>query len=562
MKKTILFGMAAASVMMLAASCSSSDVEETATGQAQVSFKISADTKANIRATRAISDGTGTDKLMYRVFDKDGNVIATQALTTETATDLLTGHTVTLALAKGQTYKVAFWAQNSNCTAYTVDQNMNVTVNYAGANNDETRDAFFKTVDITVTGNTAGSVTLTRPFAQVNVGDTDADKAAAAEAGTVITESSVTIKNAATSLNVVTGKVSGSADVTYTSAAIPTEKLSVDIDGDGTKEDYNYLSMCYVLPNDETTGAAATVAEAAFTFKPATGDDIVLKDGLQNIPLQRNYRTNIVGNLLAGNATFTVKVDPAYEGDYNPTLGPVYTVTTSDELATAAKNENAIITLSGSDAFTLPTSIADGVTIKGETQSAVLEANTAVAYHGMNVKFENLTYKNSTGNYVGIQHSNSVAYSNCIIEGKPTMYATTATFDNCTFKASTYEYCIWTYGSQDITFNKCTFDTMGKAVKVYIENNSALNQVATFNGCTFKATNIPDGKGKAAIEIDGTLNTTGSYAVYINNCTESGMVAGETSGEKMWNCDKGSNTTTVYVDGTKVYENGNKVTTE
>ena len=560
MKKTILFGMAAASLMMLAASCSSSDVEETATDQALVSFKISADTKANIRATRAISDGTGTNQLTYRVFDKDGNAIATQALTKETATDLLTGHTVTLSLAKGQTYKVAFWAQNSNCTAYTVGEDMNVTVNYAGANNDETRDAFFKTVDITVTGNMSESVTLTRPFAQLNVGDTDDDLDAAKAANTVITESAVTIKNAATSLDVKTGKVSGSAEVTYASAAIPTEKLSVDIDGDGAKEDYNYLSMCYVLPNDETTGAAATVAEAAFTFKPATGEAIVLEDGLQNIPLQRNYRTNIVGNLLASTATFTVKVDPAYVGDYNQKLGPTFTVTSSAELAAAALTENAIITLSGTAAFTLPTSIADGVTIKGEKQSAVIEANTGVTYSGKNVKFENLTYKNSTGNYVGIYHSNSVAYSNCIIEGKPTMYATTATFDNCTFKASTYEYCIWTYGSQNITFNKCTFDTMGKAAKVYIENNAALNQVATFNGCTFKATNIPDGKGKAAIEIDGTLNLNGSYTVYINNCTEDGMVAGETSGEKMWNCDKGSNTTTVYVDGTKVYENGNKVT--
>ena len=558
MKKTILFGMAAASLMMLAASCSSSDVEETATDQALVSFKISADTKANIRATRAISDGTGTNQLTYRVFDKDGNAITTQDLKTEDATDLLTGHTVTLALAKGQTYKVAFWAQNSNCTAYTVGEDMNVAVSYDGENNDETRDAFFKTVDITVTGNMSESVTLTRPFAQINVGDTDDDKDAAAEAGTVITESSVTIKNAATSLDVKTGKVSGSADVTYASAAIPTEKLSVDIDGDGTKEDYNYLSMCYVLPNDETTGAAATVAEAAFTFTPAQGADIVLKDGLQNIPLQRNYRTNIVGNLLASTATFTVKVDPAYEGDYNPKLGPTFTVTSSAELATAALTENAIITLSGSDAFTLPTSIADGVTIKGETQNAVIEANTATS--GIkNVKFENLTYKNSTGNYIGIQHSNSVAYSNCIIEGKPTMYATTATFDNCTFKASTYEYCIWTYGSQNITFNNCKFETKGKAVKIYIESAGVV-QVATFNNCEFKATDVESGKGKAAIEIDGRPNTTGSYTVYINNCTEDGMVAGETSGEKMWNCDAGSNTTTVYVDGTKVYENGNKVT--
>jgi hypothetical protein len=559
MKKTILFGMAAASLMMLAASCSSSDVEETATDQALVSFKISADTKANIRATRAISDGTGTNKLMYRVFDKDGAIITTQALKTEDATDLLTGHTVTLALAKGQTYKVAFWAQNSNCTAYTVGEDMNVAVSYDGENNDETRDAFFKTVDVTVTGNMSESVTLTRPFAQINVGDTDDDLAAAKTAGTVITESAVTIKNAATSLDVKTGKVSGSAEVTYTSAAIPTEKLSVDIDGDGTKEDYNYLSMCYVLPNDETTGAAATVAEAAFTFKPTKGDDIVLKDGLQNIPLQRNYRTNIVGNLLASTATFTVKVDPAYEGEYNQKLGPVFTVSSSDELAAAALTENAIITLSGSEAFTLPTSIADGVTIKGETQSAVIEATTAVTYGDKNVKFENLTYSNSSVNYIGLQHATSVSYKNCVITGRPTMYATTATFDNCTFKQDEFDYCIWTYGSQDITFNNCTFDTMGKAVKIYTESG-ALVQVATFNKCTFKATNIPEGKGKAAIEIDGTLNLNGSYTVYINNCTEDGMVAGETSGEKMWNCDKGSNTTTVYVDGKKVYDNGTKVT--
>lgn len=550
MKKTILFGMAAASLMMLAASCSSSDVEETATDQALVSFKISADTKANIRATRAISDGTGTNQLTYRVFDKDGNAITTQALKTEDANDLLTGHTVTLALAKGQTYKVAFWAQNSNCTAYTVDENMNVAVNYAGANNDETRDAFFKTVDITVTGNMSESVTLTRPFAQINVGDTDDDLAAAKEAGTVITESAVTIKNAATSLDVKTGKVSGSAEVTYASAAIPTEKLSVDIDGDGAKEAYNYLSMCYVLPNDETTGAAATVAEAAFTFTPATGEAIVLEDGLQNIPLQRNYRTNIVGNLLASTATFTVKVDPAYEGEYNQKLGPTFTVTSSADLAAAALTENAIITLSGSDAFTLPTSIADGVTIKGETQSAVIKANTGVTYSGKNVKFENLTYKNSTGNYVGIYHSNSVAYSNCIIEGKPTMYATTATFDNCTFKASTYEYCIWTYGSQNLTFNKCTFDTMGKAVKVYNES-ATLNQVATFNGCTFKATNIPEGKGKAAIEIDSRQTTNGNYKVVVNNCTHTGFVAGEISGNTLWNVE-GSNAT-VIVDGTTVF---------
>ena len=549
MKKNFFWGMIAASAMVLATSCSSEAldaVEES--NKAQVTFNVSADAAT---LTRAISDGTGADKLVYRVFDKDGKAISSLKKTeVSNLSDLTTGHNVTLTLAKGQTYKVAFWAQNSSCSAYTLDDDMNVSVSYENAaNNDETRDAFFKTVEITVKGDATETVELKRPFAQLNVANTDDDKTAAEASGIVIEKSAVTIKNAATKLNVLDGTVSGEADVTYTTATIPAEKLAVDMDADGAKENYNYLSMCYVLPNDATTGAAKTVAEVAFSFAPKSGEAIELKDGLQNIPLQRNYRTNIVGNILSANATFNVKIDAAYEGEEN-----IHLVTNSTELAAAAKIKNAIVKLAASESdYTLPTSVADGVTFIGAgTENTNVVANSAVTYNGMNVSFENLTYSNASKDYIGLQHTASVSYKDCVITGRPTMYATTATFDNCTFKQDTYDYCIWTYGSKDITFNNCTFETMGKAVKIYNET-STLVQKATFNGCTFKATNIPEGKGKAAIEIDGTLITAGSYTVNINNCTESGMVDGETSSNKMWNVDKGSNTTTVYVDGTKVY---------
>ena len=163
----MLFTMLAASTMMLATGCSSSDdtVATQESNLATVSFSVQADA---VVGTRAISDGTGADELIYRVFDKEGHVIsASLAKKTETG--------LTVYLAKGQTYKVAFWAQDANCTAYTVDDNMGVTVNYAGVNNDETRDAFFKTVDVTVTGDMSVDVTLKRPFAQINVGCTTDD---------------------------------------------------------------------------------------------------------------------------------------------------------------------------------------------------------------------------------------------------------------------------------------------------------------------------------------------------------------------------------------------------
>ena len=235
MNNNLLFTMLAASTMMLATGCSSSDdtVATQESNLATVSFSVQADA---VVGTRAISDGTGADELIYRVFDKE------------------------VYLAKGQTYKVAFWAQDANCTAYTVDDNMGVTVNYAGVNNDETRDAFFKTVDVTVTGDMSVDVTLKRPFAQINVGCTTDDWNAAQASNINVKTSAVTIKDAATKLNVIDGTVSGNQDVTYAAANIPTETLKVDADGDGTKEEYKYLSMCYILPNETTTGAAKTTA--------------------------------------------------------------------------------------------------------------------------------------------------------------------------------------------------------------------------------------------------------------------------------------------------------------
>ena len=70
MKKVTIFGMFAA--LMLANSCSDdNNVSQADSSLAQVTFKVSADGAL----TRAISDGTTVDELVYRVFDKNGNPI-------------------------------------------------------------------------------------------------------------------------------------------------------------------------------------------------------------------------------------------------------------------------------------------------------------------------------------------------------------------------------------------------------------------------------------------------------------------------------------------------------
>lgn len=314
MNKKYFLGMFAAAGMLLATSCSNDDLIEQGSGDmATVSFNI---TTEGAPMSRAISDGTKADKLVWRVYDKDGNVIAGQNNNVET--NFTSGQTVNVRLAKGQTYKVAFWAQDADCNAYKTDDLRAVTVDYTtvNANNDETRDAFFEVKQITVSGNKTEKVILNRPFAQINVGVTDEDWNAAVASGVTVATSSVKIENAATTIDLINGKVSGEENVTYIAAIIPggNNPLTGEKLRNVAGIDYNYLSMCYVLPNNDPAENVTTV-KAEFTFSAEGKGDIVLKDGLDNLNIQRNYRTNIVGTILTGKAEFNVVIDAKFDNE-------------------------------------------------------------------------------------------------------------------------------------------------------------------------------------------------------------------------------------------------------
>lgn len=323
MNKKLFLGMFAAAGMLFATSCSNDELDAVQSGnEAQVSFSLGLEGGI---ATRAISDGKSADVLMYAVFDEDGNRINTIQKVSRTGVTFPTTENITLA--KGQTYKVAFWAQDEDCEAYTVSDDMKVTVDYANknkGNNDETRDAFFKTVEFTVTGSTSIDVELKRPFAQINVGVTEADWDAAVASGIKVAQSSVVIENAATELNLLDGTVSGETEVevSYELADIPSDPaiLQVDTDGDGIKEDYKWLSMSYILPSAAPTGyEKAALENVAFVFA-SNGEPIEFNQGLNNVPVQRNWRTNIVGKILTGDITFNIVIDEEFEDDHNVKL--------------------------------------------------------------------------------------------------------------------------------------------------------------------------------------------------------------------------------------------------
>ena len=329
MRKHLFSSMLAATGILLLASCSSDELETNQLGNdTQMTFVINLDNGIGA-STRAISDGTQANKLVYAVYNEEGELVENainsatngQGINENAFSDGLTDN-VNLTLAKGQQYTIAFWAQNKECTAYDTGDLKNVTISYDGGNNDEPRDAFFCAKTFTVTGSQTIDVTLKRPFAQINVGVTQQDWNAAVASDIEVKQSKVVVKNAATSINLLTGATSGSQEVTYSLADIPAENLMVDADNDGTKEAYKWLSMSYILVADESEDGTspATLESLQFTFKPESGQEIVFDDGLNNVPVQRNWRTNILGQILSSNAQFNITLDPAYDNDNDVVL--------------------------------------------------------------------------------------------------------------------------------------------------------------------------------------------------------------------------------------------------
>ena len=539
MNKKLFLGMFAAAGMLLATSCSNDELDMVQSGnEAQVTFSLGLE---GCIATRAISDGTGAKKLVYAVYKLDENenpvlqkVVGSDGngqFVDEAAFDGGLTETVSVTLAKGQTYQVAFWAQNPICNAYTTTDLTNVKVDYEdAANNNDDRDAFFKTVEFTVNGNQTIDVELKRPFAQINVGVTEDDWNAAVASGITVAQSSVVIRNAATSINLLTGEVGDETtdvEVSYSSNRIPNEYLKVDLNGDTDYELYRWLSMSYILvadrnPDTDNNGVLgderATLESLQYTFSPMSGNNITFGDGLNSVPVQRNWRTNILGQLLTGNIEFNITINPIFDGEYNN--GEAYGVKANNTYYKTIKDAidaGATEIELAAGLWEMPSVSNTALKISGANKGAKIDLSDGVTLNNTSVDFTNVTIVKENEDYVGFHHANVLNYTDCVFENVYWAYGI-ETFTNCVFNQTSRDhYNIWTYGAKTATFTNCMFNSAGKSVLVYKEDGSEW-YTANFKNCVFNATEPVE--GKAAIEIDSHLNP---YNVNIENCTASGF---------------------------------------
>lgn len=315
--KKVLYLSAIALTSLIATSCASEEVAPVDNdGMTTLTVKLPAD-----MASRAFNSGTQAKNLYVAIYEADGDKkclfsnfggttgVNGMEVTNFNGTDLTT--TIKVSLVKNKTYDIYCWAQSYTMDTESpyqwneTDKSISVTYPSEMTNYDEGRDAFYGKLTSFQSGVTANhSITLKRPFAQINVGTNDlqAYKYASGNNDPVF---GMTVKGAATSVNLDTDAVSGSTNAVIATADSSTTTFEASVTG------LSYLAMGYVLPGEGLMEVDLNVDGDA-DFATYT-----------SVPSQMNYRTNIYGALLTNPEVFNVEIAPAFAGNNNVIDGAV-----------------------------------------------------------------------------------------------------------------------------------------------------------------------------------------------------------------------------------------------
>lgn len=285
-----------------------------------VAFTVSMDevqTKASGDES-AIADGSNIDILYYEVYGDDVRTDGAKPIYEGSLMDRNTegDFVLEIQLVKNVKYHFLFWAQVDGKTHYDVtDLRMVKIDNYSDEKaNDEDRAAFYAYKPITVTGSSDKNITVTlkRPFSQINFGTTTYDNTGEP---LTVSQSKMIIPHIADTFNTLEGIGLGDNTVTFDYAATPNGKNDESkklLKTNGTE--YYWLGMNYLI----VSGKKDNVTVYAY-FMTNKGEVHIT---VPSVPVEMNYRTNIVGNLLTTNAVFNVVVDkgfdkPDYDRDDN-----------------------------------------------------------------------------------------------------------------------------------------------------------------------------------------------------------------------------------------------------
>ena len=487
---------------MLAFSCSSDDLTVTSSSTDEVTVTFTVSQASSVQTRSTYSDGLTATTLTYAVYDAEGNLL--EDLTTTKANAFngtSTSTTVSIQLAAGNDYQVLFWAVAPDSPYEITFDDQSAAVTYADQSallcNSEDYDAFFAIKSISVTGTASESVVLERPFAQINVGasDLEAYEASFDDDEATVEQTKLVLTNVATAMDLYSSEVTVDSDTELTFAfnAIPDGQTFPVTD-----DDYDYMAMAYVMAADEQS-----LADVTFYFDPEDEESSARE--ISNVPLQRNYQTNIYGDILTKTASFQVDINP----DYGETLYVTY-VSTGDELYTALLDDDV-------DVVTLTSDIDYSGTLLIESEKEIdLNDNTlSVVSIYTNDNYTDLTISDGT-----LELTADTYWGICVYD-----YFCTLTMSDVEVIAenvSTAGAAISLYNYDDAVLSNVSITSSGSGIVVYDGNTLTLND-CTIDSEYFGISGHGTYPGSTVILNNTNILSSKYHCVYMPNNSSSSV---------------------------------------
>ena len=421
----------AAAVFFSAVSCVKEDVSSSLTGgEVEVTFT------ANLAdlGTRAIGDAQYIDRVYLGVYEQNSNtplpLVDTKGYPVSNGVA-----SFSVVLLKDKYYDLVFWAQDEDINCYTVEwTTRQLKVDYTSVNSqEETRDAFFLVKNGFRAGHEDTEFHLHRPFAQLNAGISAEEVTNIGNNGVNVDNlySAVVVENVANTLDLgytTPGAVSGETAVGFESAAKPTETLTVG----GVA--YNYLSMNYLLVDKANV-------DVTYYFVENGANEVPYVRPYYNVPVQRNYRTNIVGQLISSEYDFEVVIDNKFEEPANHYVTTIADLQAVLDAAKAGQVMNIVL----------------GANLKGDVM-AHQKADTDIIIDGNGYKYDGTIKIHNGSNYnngtITIQNISFVTETPSLNFIMPNEFG----IEN----GVTRRY------SQNVTVKNCTFTATGEAVNTVV----------------------------------------------------------------------------------------------
>jgi len=327
MKKSILF---LASAALILAGCAKESLKNDSLENGElttVTFTAGLDGQN----TKATIDNDGhaakVNHWIMEVRDEQNDLFIRQEKKNVTAGTLT--QTFTFDLFKGQDYTLQFWADTEG--AYDTGDLTAISTADTTANVDS-RDAFSANVKYTPTSHESKSVTLYRPFAQLNIITTDLQKMKAQVESEVYPKYKPKdlklVASVPTTFNVQTQKAGKDSIVTVTADTCYADFMAA--------APKTTIYMDYIFASEDTKD----VVDLAFSFKSNSNP---ISYNFSSIPLQRNYRTNILGDFLSYATSWEVTIEPDWFGEYDKEFSQVGSFAAANEALLAGKTDINIV---------------------------------------------------------------------------------------------------------------------------------------------------------------------------------------------------------------------------